>query len=194
VSPNPAKLVPDLRVRRTHKLLWEALVTLMSEQDFASISVTNICERAMIHRTTFYKHFEDKCDLLIHSMEELHNSLKQEMLDIERTTPEGNNITRTALVFEHIIKYEHFYRLMLCGDGVGKYHALLRRYLASRFEVQFGHLQQSSGHEISMPVEILAQHRAGSLISVVIWWLENDRPYSSAQMAQYMKECNLFAK
>ncbi len=58
----------DLRVRRTHKLLWEALMAELSERAFEEITVKEICERAMVHRTTFYKHYEDKyrvCELLL---------------------------------------------------------------------------------------------------------------------------------
>ena len=63
----PQALV-DLRVRRTHKLLWEALLAFIAEREFETISVKEICDRAMVHRTTFYKHYEDKYDLLKHGM------------------------------------------------------------------------------------------------------------------------------
>ena len=54
----------DLRVRRTHKLLWEALMAELSQRTIEEITVSDICERAMVHRTTFYKHYEDKYALL----------------------------------------------------------------------------------------------------------------------------------
>src|SRR5579884_3835195 len=68
----------DLRVRRTQRLLWEALIALMDERDFEEISVTDICDRAMVHRTTFYKHYEDKYDLLMRGMHEMHRALAAE--------------------------------------------------------------------------------------------------------------------
>lgn len=54
----------DLRIRRTHKLLIDALRSLLEEKDFEDIHVKDICELAMVHRTTFYKHFEDKYQLM----------------------------------------------------------------------------------------------------------------------------------
>ena len=56
----------DLRIRRTHKLLWNSLFELMtqSKQKYSTITINQICDRAMVHRTTFYKHFEDKDALL----------------------------------------------------------------------------------------------------------------------------------
>ena len=58
----------DLRIRRTHKLLWNSLFELMTQtqpkQKYSAITINQICDRAMVHRTTFYKHFEDKDALL----------------------------------------------------------------------------------------------------------------------------------
>lgn len=55
-----------MRVLRTHKLLTISFKDLLSEQGklFSNITINEICDRAMVHRTTFYKHFEDKFALL----------------------------------------------------------------------------------------------------------------------------------
>src|SRR5947209_19265601 len=66
---------PDLRVRRTHKLLWEALMAELSERAFEGITVKDICARAMVHRTTFYAHYEDKYDLLEQGMRQMVEAL-----------------------------------------------------------------------------------------------------------------------
>ena len=50
----------DLRIRRTHKLLCNAMFSLLETRSFDDISVVDICEKAMVHRATFYKHFKDK--------------------------------------------------------------------------------------------------------------------------------------
>ncbi|WP_405143606.1 TetR/AcrR family transcriptional regulator [Paenibacillus sp. FSL H7-0942] len=56
----------DLRVTRTYKLLTMALLDLLCEkgQLFSNITINKICDKAMVHRTTFYKHFKDKFALL----------------------------------------------------------------------------------------------------------------------------------
>src|SRR5215472_15964206 len=63
-SPN----AEDPRVKRTQKGLWEALRTLLEERSFEQIGVTDICEAATINRTTFYKHFESKYELLSYGL------------------------------------------------------------------------------------------------------------------------------
>ena len=44
----------DLRQRRTKKFLVQALLELMEERPLRDLSVVDICDRAMVHRTTFY--------------------------------------------------------------------------------------------------------------------------------------------
>src|SRR5262245_35988567 len=54
----------DPRIRRTRQMLQQALLELMREKGFQSITVHDIAERATVNRATFYDHFVDKFALL----------------------------------------------------------------------------------------------------------------------------------
>jgi AcrR family transcriptional regulator len=56
--------VADPRIRRTRRLLQDALRTLLEKEDFDKISVTDIDEAATVNRVTFYDHYTDKYGLL----------------------------------------------------------------------------------------------------------------------------------
>jgi AcrR family transcriptional regulator len=98
----------DLRVRRTHKLLWEALMAELSEHPFEEISVKDICERAMVHRTTFYKHYEDKYALLEQGMRQMYDALVKEgdvlpgKFLIDQPPP------HMIRLFEHVAQHQPF--------------------------------------------------------------------------------------
>ena len=51
------------RVRLTKLMLKEALVDLLEQTPLQQITITEICERAEINRTTFYKYYSNECDL-----------------------------------------------------------------------------------------------------------------------------------
>lgn len=53
----------DLRILRTRRLLVQAMAELLEEKDLQSVTISDIAERAMINRATFYAHFADKYDL-----------------------------------------------------------------------------------------------------------------------------------
>ncbi len=52
----------DLRVIKTHKALTEAFWQMLGEKKFEDITINELCDRAMVRRATFYKHFADKFD------------------------------------------------------------------------------------------------------------------------------------
>ena len=52
-------------VIRSKQFITEALLELMTEEDFNSIKITEITRRAQVDRKTFYRNFESKEDILI---------------------------------------------------------------------------------------------------------------------------------
>ena len=53
----------DLRIVKTKTAIRTAFVELLSEKSFEEITVKDILEKAVINRTTFYRHYTDKYDL-----------------------------------------------------------------------------------------------------------------------------------
>jgi len=62
-KPMPAVNEADPRVKRTRKLLQDALMELLAEKSFDAITVQDIADRSTINRATFYTHFVDKYEL-----------------------------------------------------------------------------------------------------------------------------------
>ncbi len=60
----------DPRVKRTRRLILDALGQLLSEKNFQAITVQHIAERATVNRATFYAHFVDKYAALDSLVEE----------------------------------------------------------------------------------------------------------------------------
>src|SRR5215471_1814410 len=122
----------DLRVRRTHKLLWEALMAELSQRPFEEITVKEICERAMVHRTTFYKHYEDKYALLEQGIRQMYDALVAEV----HVPPSAFSVEHPPpyfiRLFEHVAAHQQFYKLMLCGEGIGGFQKLVKNYIVEQ--------------------------------------------------------------
>ena len=54
----------DLRVKKTNKLIKDSFLKLLEEKGYSKVSVTDITNKAMINRNTFYLHYVDKEDLI----------------------------------------------------------------------------------------------------------------------------------
>ncbi len=176
----------DLRVRRTHKLLWEALLAELSERAFEKITVKEICERAMVHRTTFYKHYEDKYALLEQGMRQMYDALVSEV--VHRPPSEfsmDHPPPYFIRVFEHVAEHQQFYKLMLCGEGIGRFQKLVKEYIVEQASAKARELPSANQH-LAVPADMQVQFFAGAFLSLLAWWLENDMALSPHQMAQYL--------
>ena len=71
----------DLRIKKTYRALFEAFTELLEEHRFEDVTVAMLCDRAMIRRTTFYKHFRDKNDYFAFYIDELMTGLPQNRAD-----------------------------------------------------------------------------------------------------------------
>jgi AcrR family transcriptional regulator len=184
----------DLRVRRTHKLLWEALMAEMAARPFEEITVKDICERAMVHRTTFYTHYADKYDLLEQGMRQMLEAL---VAGEPHQPPSAYSAEHPPVyfirLFEQAAEHQQFYKLMLCGEGVGRFQKMIKAYVAEVAGDPSGEgARNVSGDGVHDPalavsMDMHAQFVAGATVSLLAWWLEHDMPLSPQQMAQYLR-------
>jgi len=175
----------DLRVRRTHKLLWEALMAELALRPFEEITVKEICERAMVHRTTFYKHYEDKYALLEQGIRQMYDALVAEV----NVPPSSFSVDHPPpyflRLFEHVAAHQQFYKLMLRGEGIGGFQKLVKEYLVEQGEAKVRALTPAHQH-LAVPPAMYVQYLAGAVLSTLAWWLEHDMPHSPGRMAQYL--------
>lgn len=88
-------------------------------------------------------------------------------------------------LFEHVAKHRQFYKLMLCGEGIGRFQKLVKDYIAQVAEAKVRELAPAN-HPLAVPPTMHVQFVAGGVLSLLAWWLENDIPLSPYQMAQYL--------
>ncbi len=179
----------DLRIRRTYKLLFEALIALLKERSFEEISVTDICEKAMVHRTTFYKHFQDKYHLLQFGIKELQKSFDE----LSFTNENYNNPQQYYM--EYFRRVLHFvadnYQMSSAiisntenekGAILVMFYLLIAEDIAKKLE----HFEKKGITKHSVPTPIIANFRAGALIALTRWWIQNGMPISIDDMIQYV--------
>ena len=175
----------DLRVRRTHKLLWEALMAELSERAFEEITVKEICERAMVHRTTFYKHYEDKYALLEQGMRQMYDALLAEVNAPPSAFSMDDPPPYFIRLFVHVAEHQQFYKLMLCGEGIGRFQKLVKDYVAEIAEAKM-HAFTPANQQPTVSSAMHVQALAGAVLSILAWWLEHGMPFSPHHMAQYL--------
>ena len=174
----------DRRVRRTRRRLRDALLELIVEMGYGDITIQNITDRADLSRATFYLHYDDKDDLLVSTLEAMFDELLE---NSQETIFKGdwlNNQPPVSLVaFEHVAEYSALYKVLLGERGVTYVINRVLQYLARIAESNIRQII-SDEDELGLPLGIVAYHMAGSLFTLILWWLENDMPYSPDLMAR----------
>ena len=185
----------DLRVRRTRKLLQKALLEAASEKGFTHVTVSDITERAMVNRATFYRHYGDKYDLLTHYMEELPGLIDSDEreIDLGNQPTQSQDLPPPGLVklLRHIQSNADFYRVMLGKQGDPAFCAqTFRNYIEQGYR-RILSSQASQSDPSRPPIDLTVSYILGAGVSAIVWWLESAQPCSPEQMAVWLYQLSM---
>ncbi len=178
----------DRRIQRTRQLLQDALIALILEKGYDKITVQNLIDRANVGRSTFYTHYLDKEDLMASTLDKLREELGMHMT-YERDTGdgeaegEGETFLPSLTLLRHVQKQHHLYKALIGGKGIDIVVKALNEALISHALDQLK--EQTAAHSATEPIVpplVIATYLAGSLHTLMTWWLDNDMPYSPEQM------------
>lgn len=99
-------------VQTENKIKW-VFLKLLEEKGINHISVSEICSRAEIHRTTFYVHYKDVADLMEHLVSEMY----QQIMDMFLEEGKGMRSHGFKRLFELVGQHRDFFKTYL--DTVG---------------------------------------------------------------------------
>src|SRR5258705_8586127 len=181
----PNTMREDLRVRRTRKAIQEALIELTVEKGFGAVTVQAIVDRAKINRSTFYRHYLDKDDLLSKYMDEVTGvTFKDDVMDesSHRCTGIPSGLVK---LLNHIQNFSAFYRIMLSANGHPLVSDRLRRKIENRFRVLLA--QAGRGQDSKTPLlDMRLRYISAAGIGAILWWVENDLPCSTEELAVWI--------
>ena len=172
----------DPRVRRTRRLLQQALTELMAEKSFQTITVQDIAERATVNRVTFYAHFEDKYALLEYAMREMFNQRLRSQL------PQGSpfsseNLARLILtVCEFLTQIDDG-----CPPPHGQFETLMEKQIkAELYEMLLAWLEEpSSAKAKRRPTpEQAAMVTTWAIYGAAVQWSQQARPEPAREFVQ----------
>lgn len=161
----------DRRVRRTRRMLAEALVDLALESSYDEISIRKLTDRADVGYATFYRHFKSKDELLQFLVESAANDLWKtiEAVDSQRDAVEA--------MFQHVRSIPQVYRLFVSLPESNPARKMIRAqfmtYLNARYEPRKG---------ANVPPEVAFSHIIQSATGLLSWYLDNIEAYTPQEL------------
>jgi AcrR family transcriptional regulator len=175
-SPRAKKL--DRRVRATRDALGDAIVALIQEKPFATITVQAVLDRAKVSRSTFYSHYSDKNDLFLGDVEEFFEAVSTALVR------RGDTSTRIAPVqefFSHLAEWRKFYSALVESGKVRDVMELGLGHFSRGIDQRLAAMP-STRHLPPQRRSALAHASAGALFSLLNWWLDHGASASPAEM------------
>jgi AcrR family transcriptional regulator len=168
----------DRRSRRTRQLLGDALVELMLEKHFESITVQDILDRADVGRSTFYAHYTDKESLLMSQIEHVIHDLE------EYTTEAGNahhGLLPSLELFRHVKEQRRLMQAFVWGRGAEiltqDFQGQVSRIIEQNIRSMIGDVVASS-----VPLPVVAKFVASTFLMLLRWWFDEDMQHTPEQM------------
>jgi AcrR family transcriptional regulator len=163
-------------------MLLEALIELTVEKGFPNVTVSDICEKAMVNRSTFYRHYLDKYALLDEYMAEVTKLTFED--GMHAVNPKQIQEVPQGLynLLMQVQSFSDFYRVMLGQNGDAAFTDWFRMNTQKRFRYLIGvyGVVEEKG---SAPLEMRLNYVACAGIGAIMWWLENEQPCSVEQLA-----------
>ena len=172
----------DLRVKKTKNALYNTLMELMKTKSFEEIKVSDICNEALINRSTFYAHYNDKYELLKDAIDNLKNSLIEELnKNVKTSNTKEYYLEMISILLNHIEEKRSIYQQIM---------------LNNRNSIMVDILYDVLDHDITwkikktksekIPGEIIAKFYIGAVFNVGLIFLKNEKKYSKQEILEYL--------
>ncbi len=174
----------DRRIVRSRTALRQALLTLMADKPFTTISITEIVELADYNRGTFYSNYESKEALLDEIIADLIDKLllsfrvpyeKEEFFRVDQLR------AHSVKLFEHIYEHAAVYTVFLKSDML---MALREKMFTAIKTILKEELVYTAKTDIDE--ELLRIYSIHALLGLVFHWVESGYKHSPAYMQEQL--------
>lgn len=173
------------RQNRTKDHLKQALIELIKENGYHSVTVKNIVDHAAYNRSTFYIHYVDKIELvddlmstMLHGLEESAGKAYypgQRLQTSRLNEPSFNIIT-------YIYKNRHFFELINYEDTLPGLHTKFPQTIIKIYNEQFNF---ETINNMTVNMEYFKRYTAYGFYGLLQNWIEN---HFTVSREEFIKE------
>ncbi|AAS43797.1 TetR family transcriptional regulator [Bacillus cereus] len=169
----------NLTSSRTQVLIKNTFMDLLREKPFSSITINNICEKAMIHRSTFYRYYDDKYELFSDAANTIARNLFEQ-------TKQGLELEHT--LFEEVIKYIDvnralFFNVTIKNNSRELYDNLIQLGSEILYEnsIKYNDLLSMQIRNSVYP-KIICDFYCSGFFEIIKKWVNNEYPFSKEEL------------
>lgn len=181
---NHMKPQEKISARRTYTLLQQAFFKLLTEKPFEKITLKELCDTAMIPRSTFYRYFEDKYDLLGYCLQNFFENmdLDIDVIYLKNLDSMKDYLAKTLKVLDTAhAQFSRIYRLNRDGVFMDLLRSLLIQVLTDKLKQA-----ENSGIHCRISTPVFTYLLADFYISVAKCYLDFDGEFSAENFIEHV--------
>lgn len=181
----------DRRVQRTRNMLYDALLDLMIEKGYEAITVQDIIDRANVGRSTFYSHFFDKEQLLLGSIGQLREFLKQQSANRSLSDVSGEYQFGFSLaMLQHVQSHIRIYKATVGKKGGALVLQHIQHMLADLVRDEIAMFLPYSASS-PIPQDVMTDFVVNTFLTLLTWWVDRNMPCPAADMDRIFHKLTL---
>lgn len=159
---------------RVKKCIEDSFFSLLSEKSFSEITVTEIINRANVARTSYYRNFNCKEDIIKEYLNRLREEIKLAFDFSEKNYGEEISVHNLSIHISYYFKEKHRI-LLLYDNGLGTLLLDMANYFV---EEDFGDMPYDSIDRYNL------YFTSGAIFNVIIQWLKSGAKETPTEMAE----------
>lgn len=168
----------DRRILKSQEAIKKALIELMAEKSFDSITIQDISDRANVNRGTIYLHYLDKYDLLDKLIDEHINKLKE----ISEFACEMEWLDASLIFFEYFETHYLFFSTMLASKvAAPSFRSKFLEYVMEGFKDE---LYKTNGKNEGLSEDVIVKFVGNAYVGVLESWLKDGMPSPPQSIAK----------
>lgn len=175
----------DMRKARSRQYMIDALLELMQEKDFESISVNEIVKRARVSRSTFYFQFEDKYFFINRIIDDVLSDLRRETNPSQQGEQglERESHEYYKRHFEYIFNHAQFFETMLGPHGAPVFSKKFEESAYGTYRDIFSAFPLG---DVGESLDYFIQYIISAHIGITIKWINGGLRETPAFMAELL--------
>jgi len=174
----------DLRITKTYMALTKTFVEMMEDERFEEITVKELCDKAMIRKSTFYKHFADKYELLTFIVREAQAKFDAKSASEAQS---GEPVDFYTHLFSHVIDFLKENKKLVQSAMSSNSFPLILNILSEQIISDVCRKlkeDEKKEHKLIASPEVMASLFTGGLTEVIKWWIMQEKPISEASLKE----------
>lgn len=159
-------MTKDVRKIKTERDIQTAFLELLTTRPFTKVTVSDICQKSLTSRSTFYSHYLDKYDLLDRIVTYYQTMLVQQLDQNFNQMVAGD---LESLIHKVIIAMTPHRRAIQILFTVHEPHVDLKESFRQLLHTEWRHYIQKQGPIHEVPVELIADMGTSMHMTLIEW-------------------------